>query len=280
MALVPFRKKDQVEDQDSAKPDDLQSSLPDEAGEEELETGAKMSFLEHLEELRKRIVNSLIAIVVAMGLSFFFIDKIFDFIMEPLARVLPPGSRMMYAEPTEALVLYLKMGGLTGILVSAPFIMWQVWLFIAPGLYTKEKKFALPFIFLTSICFIGGAAFSHYMLFPFAWQYLASFGSDYLVFLPRIEPVFSLYIKLMLGMALIFQIPTIVLFLARMGLVTAGLLARKTKYAILIIFIVAAVITPTADPMTQTLMAAPMIGLYLLSIGIAWVFGKRNPKRA
>ncbi len=274
MALVPFPKKDQTDDPD--RKSDLDQW--DSATSEDVEAGPKMSFLEHLEELRRRIMHSLIAIGVGMGLSFFFIGKIFDFIMLPLARLLPPGSKLMYTEPTEAIVLYLKLGGLAGLILAAPVIMWQVWMFIAPGLYANEKKFALPFIFLTTAGFLGGAAFSHYMLFPFAWSYLASFGTEYLVFQPRIEPVFSLYIKLMLGMALIFQLPTIVFFLARMGVVTAGWLARQTKYAILIIFIIAAVITPTPDPMTQTLMAAPMIGLYIISIGIAWAFGKRKKK--
>ena len=274
MALVPFPKKDQTDDPD--RKSDLDQW--DSATSEDVEAGPKMSFLEHLEELRRRIMHSLIAIGVGMGLSFFFIGKIFDFIMLPLARLLPPGSKLMYTEPTEAIVLYLKLGGLAGLILAAPVIMWQVWMFIAPGLYANEKKFALPFIFLTTAGFLGGAAFSHYMPFPFAWSYLASFGTEYLVFQPRIEPVFSLYIKLMLGMALIFQLPTIVFFLARMGVVTAGWLARQTKYAILIIFIIAAVITPTPDPMTQTLMAAPMIGLYIISIGIAWAFGKRKKK--
>lgn len=279
MALVPFPKKDQSDDPESQRtdPEPLESG-PEER--EEIETGPKMSFLEHLEELRKRIVNSLIAILVGMALSFFFINQIFDFIMLPLARLLPAGSKLIYNEPTEAIVLYLKLGGLAGLIVSAPVIMWQVWMFIAPGLYAKEKRFAFPFIFLTTVGFVGGAAFSHYMLFPFAWQYLASFGNDYLIFLPRIESVFSLYIKLLLGMGLIFQLPTVVFFLARMGVVTAGFLARKTKYAILIIFIIAAVITPTPDPMTQSLMAAPMIALYGISIAIAWLFGKRKPKSA
>lgn len=276
MALVPFPKKDPTEDQESRRAD-LESWDSD---QEELETGPKMSFLEHLEELRKRIVNALIAIVVGMCLSFFFIDKIRDFIMLPLAHLLPPGSKMMYTEPTEAFVLYLKLGGLAGLLLAAPVIMWQVWLFIAPGLYANEKKFAIPFILLSTTCFLGGAAFSHYMLFPWAFQYLASFGTDYIVFLPRIEPLFSLYIKLLLGMGLIFQIPTVVFFLARMGLVTAWFLARQFKYAVLIIFIIAAVITPTADPMTQTLMAAPMVALYVISIGIAWLVGKRKRKRS
>ena len=156
--------------------------------------------------------------------------------------------------------------------------MAQVWLFIAPGLYAHEKKMALPFILMSSGFFIAGAAFSHYVVFPLTWKFFVSFTSDYLTFMPRIEPAFSLYIKMLLAFGLVFQMPTIVLFLARMGVVTARFLWRQIKYAILAIFIIAAVITPSGDMFTQTAMAGPMIGLYLLSILLAWAFGKK-PKR-
>ena len=158
--------------------------------------------------------------------------------------------------------------------------MTQVWLFIAPGLYAHEKKMAIPFVVLSSICFIGGAAFSHYVVFPLTWKFFVSFTSDYLTFMPRIEPAFALYIKMILAFGLVFQMPTIVLFLARMGMVTASFMWRHTKYAILIIFIVAAVVTPSGDMFTQTAMATPMIGLYLLSIVLAWLFGKKRKTNA
>jgi sec-independent protein translocase protein TatC len=158
--------------------------------------------------------------------------------------------------------------------LAAPVIMRQVWLFIAPGLYANEKKFAVPFIFLSSIGFIGGAAFSHYLVFPWMWTFFASFSTEYTMFMPKIDAVFSLYMKMILGMGLVFQMPSLVFFLSKLGLVTAGFLWRNTKYAILIMFIVAAVITPSGDMMTQTMMATPMIGLYFISIVIAAVFGK------
>ena len=204
--------------------------------------------------------------------------RIFEFIMRPLYEKLPKGSTLTYIEPTEAFMLYVKIGLLAGLIIGAPLIMWQLWLFIAPGLYAHEKRFALPFILLSTVCFVGGAAFSHYVVFPWTWVFLASFSTDYMMFTPRIEAVFSLYAMMLLIMGLIFEMPTVVLALARMGIVTAGFLWRQIKYAILLIFIAAAVLTPTGDPWTQSLLAAPMIGLYILSIGLAWVFGKRKDR--
>ncbi len=246
-----------------------------EAEEEEL-AGAKMSFLDHLDELRRRIINSLIAVCVGCLVAFTFVTKIYDFIMRPLHAMLPPGSKLVWTEPTEAFMLYLKMALLAGIIMAAPVILWQVWLFISPGLYAREKKIAVPFIVLGSVGFILGAACSHYILFPVTWRFLAGFANDYTMFMPRIDSIFGLYAKMMLGMGLIFQMPTLVYFLARLGLVSARFLARQFKYAVLVIFIIAAVITPTGDPMTQTIFAAPMIFLYVVSILIAWLFGKKR----
>jgi sec-independent protein translocase protein TatC len=244
--------------------------------EEEETPGAKMSFLDHLDELRRRIIASLVAVAVGCLISFTFITKIYAFIMKPLADLLPEGSKLVFTEPTEAFMLYLKMALLAGIIIAAPIVLWQVWLFISPGLYTREKKVAVPFVVLGSVGFVLGAACSHYILFPVTWRFLASFANEYTMFMPKIESVFSLYAKMMLGMGLIFQMPTLVYFLARLGLVTARFLARQFKYAVLIIFIIAAVITPTGDPMTQTVFAAPMVLLYLISIVIAWAFGKKR----
>ena len=243
---------------------------------DDLESGAKMSFLEHLDEFRKRLINSLIAVAVGIGISFFFIDRIYGFIMRPLQRMLPPGGHLIYTEPTEAFVLYLKIALLAGIVIAAPAIMLQVWLFTAPALYANEKKFAIPFIVLTTVGFIGGAAFSHYVVFRAMWAYLASFSNDYMTFMPKIESVFALYVKMMLAMGLVFQMPTLVFFLARMGVLTARFMIKNFKYAILINFVVAAVITPSGDPLNQALIAGPMCGLYLISIVIAWMVGKRR----
>jgi sec-independent protein translocase protein TatC len=172
-------------------------------------------------------------------------------------------------------MLYLKIGFIAGIFVSCPLVLWQVWKFIAPGLYTHEKKFAIPFVLLSSVFFVLGGLFSHYIAFPWTWKFFIGFSNDYVVFMPKIDEAFSLYSKMLLGFGLIFEMPTLVFFLARMGVVSARFLLRYFKYAVLIIFIVAAVVSPGTDMMSQLIMAIPMLGLYAISILIAAIFGKR-----
>ena len=175
--------------------------------------------------------------------------------------------------------LRLKDGGLAGLLLATPVIMSQVWLFVAAGdLYAHEKKFAIPFVVSGSAFFISGALFGHYVLFRVAWDFFASFAADtdYVTFLPGLQESFSLYVRLVLACGVIFQLPTLVFFLARVGVASPQFLIRNFKYAFLLCFVFAAILTPTPDPVTMTVMAGPMIALYLLSIGIAWVFRKRG----
>jgi sec-independent protein translocase protein TatC len=216
---------------------------------------------------------------VGFVVGLIFIDRIFGFVMRPLAATLPAGAKMIYTEPTEAFMLQLKVAALAGAVVAAPAVLWQLWLFIAPGLYRREKRLAVPFVASASVLFVSGAAFNHYVLFPVAFKFLGGFGTDYMEFLPRITPVFSLYARLLLALGLVFQMPVLVFTLARLGLVTARAMLRNIKYAILIIFVVAAVVTPSADVVNQTMMAAPMLVLYLISIGIAWLFGRPAESR-
>ena len=268
MALVPFPNK-------ALTPAPGEESGLGRSGPES-ERAGKMSFLEHLDELRKRIVWALVAIVGGALIAAFFRNQIFDFIMTPIIAVLPKGQTLIFTEPTEALMLYLKMIVLVGLLVASPAVMTQVWLFVAPGLYANEKKLAIPFVAMSSFFFVTGAVFSHYIVFPLTFAFFQSFASDKLTFMPRIEPAFGLYVKLMLTFGLIFQMPTLVLFLAKMGVITARFLIRNMKYAILIMFIVGAVLSPGTDPVGQVLMAGPMFLLYLISIGLAWAFGKKK----
>jgi len=263
MALVPF-------------PGSQSAAYPLPPDDDDDSSGAKMSFLEHLDELRKRIVNAAIAIGVGILVSFTFIQRIYTFLMGPTMRVLPPGSKLIYTEPGEAFSLYIQLSLIVGTILASPFIMYQVWLFIAPGLYANEKKLAIPFVLLSTVGLVGGAVFNHYIMFPWMIQFFATFNTQDLVFMPKLDSVFSLYTKFLIAMALVFQMPTLVFFLAKMKIVTARFLVAKFKYAVLLIFILSAVITPTGDPMTQTVFAAPMIGLYLLGIVIAWIVG---PKR-
>lgn len=281
MALGPLAKLAAFRNRKPPRPAEIGPARPDppeRIGDDDLEgdDGGRMSFLDHLDELRRRLVAAALSLAAGTVVAFFFIDRIFTFIMRPLYEKLPEGSKLIYTEPTEAFFLKLKIALLAGVVIGAPLIMLQLWLFIAPGLYAREKRFALPFIVMASVFFVGGAAFNHYILFPIAWVFLAGFSTDYMMFMPRIAPVFSLYAMLMLAMGVIFEMPAVILVLARMGLATAGFLWRNVKYAILIIFIASAVITPTGDPMTQALMAGPMVALYFVSIGLAWIFGKRR----
>jgi len=236
-----------------------------------------MSFLEHLDELRTRLTVSAFALLGGFLVAFGFSAYIFGFIMRPLQEALPPGGLLVYTEPAEAFLLYLKIAALVGAVLAAPVVIWQLWLFIAPGLYVNEKRYAIPFVLMSTVFFVGGAAFSHYVVFPFAWRFFAGFSSDYVEFMPRIAPAFSLYAKMMLAMGAVFQMPTLVFFLARMGVVSARFLVRQIKYAILVIFILAAILTPGPDVVSQLLMAGPMILLYGVSILVAWAFGRRRP---
>lgn len=270
MALVPFPSQRQDED-----PRDLPAQAPIGSPFEEPEEPAegRMTFLEHLDELRKRITHAVGALFVGFLVALVFINRVVQFVYQRLTTDIP-GGHLIYTEPGEAFILMIKIAALCGVLVASPYIMWQVWLFIAPGLYAKEKRLAIPFVIASSSLFIGGAAFAHYVVFPAAWTFFASFSNDFITFTPRMEPVFSLYVKLLLGMGLVFQMPVLMFVLARLGIVSAGFLAKNFKYAVLLIFIVGAIITPDSSPVSQLLVAGPMVGLYIIGIGVAWAFGK------
>jgi len=253
-----------------------QQILPDEPNDDQGE--GKMGFLEHLDELRKRIIRSCLAIGAGMLVAFFFVDRLGDFILAPTLKTLPPGEALIYTKPGEGFAFYLDIALIGGIVLAAPFVMYQVWRFIAPGLYAKEKKFAVPFVVLTTVGSIGGALFTHYVMFPATIAFLGTFHSNAMRFVPRVEDTFELYKNMMIGMVVVFQMPTPIFFLAKMRLVTARFLWRNFQYAILIIFILAAAITPSTDPWNQTIFAVPMLGLYLAGIAIAWIVGPKHDK--
>jgi sec-independent protein translocase protein TatC len=264
MALVPFPGAS------------LPAQDPDFEPEEDDRT-AKMSFLEHLDELRKRLIVSVVALAGGFVICLFFVGIIKAFVMRPLVRVLPRGGTLIFTEPTEGFMLDMKMAALAGLFLALPVILWQLWRFVAPGLYSHEKKFAIPFVIFATFFFTAGALFAHYIAFPWAWAFFASYTNEYLTFTPKASSVFSLYVKMLLGFGAIFQMPTLVFFLARVGGITARFLIRNFKYAVLIIFIIAAVVSPGTDVVSQALMAGPMLVLYLISILIAWLFGRRRP---
>ena len=288
MAFVPPSETDALpvpSQSDTAVEHPPPPPYPEDPEDDDLDdSGGRMAFLDHLDELRKRLMLSLVAIVVGFVVVFvplppawqMPIDYIFAFIMRPLTEVLPAGGTLVFTEPLEAFFLYFKVAGLAALILAFPVILLQVWMFVAPGLYSHEKRLAIPFVMIATTCFLGGVMFAHFIAFPAAWSFFASFSTDYMTFLPRIQPTFALYVKLLLGLGIAFQLPTVVLFLSRIGVVTPRFLIRNTKYAILVIFIIAALVTPSADPVNQTLIAAPMMLLYALSIGISWLFGRKR----
>jgi sec-independent protein translocase protein TatC len=256
-----------------AAPHRLPSDEPDDAAVE-----GRMGFLEHLDELRTRIIRSCLAVAAGMLVAFLFVDRIATFVLAPTLRALPPGTTLIFTRPGEGFSFKLDIALIGGVVLAAPFVAYQVWRFIAPGLYAKEKKLAVPFVLMATLCTIGGALFSHYVLYPAMIAFFATFNSPVMKFTPRVEDTFELYKNMLLGIVAVFQIPTLVFFLARIRVVTARFLWRQIKYAILVIFIVAAVLTPSSDPWNQIVFAAPMIGLYLVGIGIAWLVGPKREK--
>ncbi|HYM24232.1 MAG TPA: twin-arginine translocase subunit TatC [Vicinamibacterales bacterium] len=237
-----------------------------------------MGFLDHLDELRIRLIRSCIAVAAGMVVAFTVADRLGDFVLAPTLKALPPGDPIILTKIGEGFSFYLDVAFIGGVILAAPFVTYQVWRFIAPALYANEKRFAVPFVVLTTLGAVGGAAFTHYVMFPATVAFLARFHSPAMKFMPRVEDTWDMYKMMVLGMVVVFQIPTLAFFLAKMQMVTARFLWRNFKYAILVSFILAAVLTPSPDPWNQTIYAAPMILLYGLGIVIAWVVGPSRVK--
>jgi sec-independent protein translocase protein TatC len=237
---------------------------------------SRMSFLEHLDELRRRIIYSLYAILAGCAVSFWFLDRLYEYMTAYFSRF---GGKLIFTGLTDAFVLDMKLGLLAGFLIASPFVFSQLWLFVAPGLYTREKRVVLPFVVCATTLFGAGVWFAHRIAFPSMFQFFASYENEHVQFFPTIKEAASFYIKMVLGFGIVFQMPILVFFLARFGIITWRWMLKNIGYAILVSFIVAAVVTPSGDPVNQTIWAAPMVGLYVLSIGVAWMFGKKRPKR-
>src|SRR6266566_1912641 len=245
--------------------------------EDEQELHGQMSFLDHLEELRKRIIHSLIAVGVALGVCWTFADTLFRTVSRPINKA--GITSLVVSTPTEGFNLELKLALMAAVFLASPFILGQVWLFISPGLYKHERRYALPFIFFSSLLFVIGGLFGYFVAFPFALQFLIEWekkmGATVLI---NASEYFDLFIMVELGLAVIFEIPAVIFVLARIGLVSGPFLLRNTRYAILGSAVVAAVITPTTDIPNMLMMAVPMVGLYLLGVVVAYVFGKKRAK--
>src|SRR5438552_13156109 len=248
-----------------------------------LEQMRSMSLIEYLEELRRRIIWAIVAVGVGFAACWHYSVLIFGYMQKPIVQALEANkldTSLVYTNPTEPFNLYMKTGLVAGIFLASPFVLYQVWLFIAPGLYRHEKRYVLPFMFSTVGLFLSGGFFVYKIVFPKALTFLISYGKQFTPMITVTEYT-TLFLTIILGLGVIFEMPILIFFLALMGIVSAKWLWRNLRYSILIIFIIAAVITPTTDILNMCIFAAPMIALYVLSIGIAWlVHPARRKKRA
>lgn len=238
---------------------------------------SKMSFLEHLDELRRRLVHIAAYIAAGFALSFYFSRQIYNFLSVPLVRSLPPGIKLAYTNPTDPFTLYLKVALLGGIFLTIPLTLYEVWKFIAPGLYRKEKRYVFPFMFFSVVLFLTGGAFCYYIVLPAAYAFLLNLGAEFTPVI-KIDEYLSLTNTMLLGFGLVFEMPVIVAFLSLFGLISARFLWTKFKYALIMIVALAAFLSPTGDAFNLAVWTAPMIVLYFMSIGVAALFGWRRKK--
>jgi sec-independent protein translocase protein TatC len=236
----------------------------------------KQTFIEHLEELRKRLIISLVAVGIGFGVCYYFSQEIFRLLMIPLQRALPPGATLIFTTPAEAFFTYMKLGLIAGVFVASPVVLYQIWLFVAPGLYSHEKRYAVPFVISSSFLFIGGAAFGYFLVFPLIFKFFMGFATGLIQPAPRLKESLSFCAMLLLAFGLIFELPVFILFLAKLGVVDVRMLSRNRKYVIIAAFIVAAILTPP-DVISQFMLAIPLLLLYEASIWVAKIFG-RKPK--
>lgn len=235
----------------------------------------KLPFTSHLEELRKRIIVCLIAVAAGFLLSYNFAEEIFSLLVKPLQKELPSESWLIFTGLTEAFVVYLKIAFFAGIILASPVILWEVWCFVAPGLYDHEKKYVFPFVISASLLFFSGVIFCYLVVFPFSFRFFMSYSTDMLKPLPAMKEYLSFSFQFLLAFGIIFELPIFVLFLSKIGIVSERMLRQQRKFAIVIIFIVAAILTPP-DVLSQCLMAAPLLVLYEISIVVAKIFGKKR----
>ena len=250
---------------------DVATEMPPQ--EDEKESMPTMGFLDHLEELRKRIVYSIIAVAVGFGICWWKVERIYDIMQRPIIDALRANGmaeKLVYLNPTEPFNLYLKIAALAGLFLTSPFVLYQVWMFISPGLYRNEKRYVVPFMVSTISLFGCGGYFGYKIVYPAALTFLINFGKQFQPMI-TIGEYTSLFLSIILGMGLIFEMPILVFFLSLMGIVSAGFMWKNFRYSILVIFVIAAIVTPTTDILNMCIFAAPMIALYAFSIGVAWL---------
>ncbi|NWG02507.1 MAG: twin-arginine translocase subunit TatC [Syntrophaceae bacterium] len=235
----------------------------------------KLPLTAHLQELRKRLILSFIAIGIGFFICYALKELLFDILAAPLMTMMPQGGSLVFISVAEAFFTYMKVSFIAGIILTSPFVLYQIWAFVAPGLYQKEKKYVIPLILSGSFFFILGVLFGYFVAIPVGFKFLLGYATDFIKPLPSMKEYLSFSVKFLLAFGLVFEFPVVLVILARIGVVDAKTLARNRKYAILLIFIFAAVMTPP-DIISQVLMALPLMGLYELSILFSKIFGKKS----
>lgn len=246
-----------------------------EADKEPMQT---MGFLDHLEELRKRIVYSVVSVVVGASLCWGYREKIYAVMQKPIMDALRAhglAEKLVYLNPTDPFNLYLKIAMLAGLFLTSPFVLYQVWMFISPGLYRNEKRYVFPFMISTITLFTLGGYFGYRIAYPRALNFFIGFNGQFAPMI-TVGEYTSLFLSIVVGMGLIFEMPILVFFLAFLGIMTPAFMVKNFRYAILVIFVLAAIVTPTPDIVNMCVFAAPMLGLYALSIGVAWLVHPRQ----
>ena len=236
----------------------------------------KIPFTGHLEELRRRLIVCFVAVGIGFVLSYGFKEKLFQILTRPLIGVMETGDKLIFTGLPEAFFTYLKVAFLSGIILATPVIFYEFWMFVAPGLYDKEKRLMLPIVILSTLFFVGGSFFGYFIVFPYGFKFFMGFASDIIRPLPSMKEYLSFASKLLLAFGLVFELPLIVTFLAKLGMVSVSFLKKNRKYALLLFFIGAAILTPP-DVVTQIMMALPLMVLYEISIVGARIFGKKKP---
>jgi sec-independent protein translocase protein TatC len=244
------------------------------------ELGAKMSLIEHLAELRKRLMISLAAVGVGFGVAWYFSDRIYQVLMLPLTRVIGENRKLIFTSPAEAFVTYMKVSMLAGVFAASPVIIWQIWKFAAPGLFRREQLYFKWVVFAGSFFFVVGALFGYFGVFPIGFKYfITAFETKNIEALITLKDYLSFASGLLFAFGVAFELPVFVFFLARIGIVTPQWLWKNFRWAILVIFIIAAIFTPP-DAISQCIMGIPLTLLYLLAVGAAYLFGPKKKKDA
>ncbi len=236
----------------------------------------KIPFTAHLEELRSRLLKIVAAIGIGLVVSYAYKDWLFQVLTKPLSDALPPKSFIIYTGMAEAFFIYMEIALFASLFLTAPYTLYQLWKFISPGLYSREKKYVVPFVLTSTILFFGGVLFGYFIVLPPAFKFFVSFSSDFLKPMFSLKEYLSLSLKFLLGFGVSFQLPIFIFFMTKIGIVNSRILSKKRRYAILIIFIVAAILTPSPDAVTQTLMAVPLMVLYEIGILVS-KFAEKKP---